>query len=678
MRRGRYQPPESANPDEEQLPLDTVCTVLTRQSTVAQGKRNLFSAEVNPDELVREARRLGFTDERIQVLDWDMGIGAYNTTIEERPALRHWLHELLPSEQSRVVLVSQEDRLFRDRTEIQVNTFIEQVAQHRGWVICGSRIYNLRRDMDKEQFRFACKAGKYFIDYHLKGRLLPARHRAALSGRHVGGPVPWGYVVDYDPRSPMHMHYVCYEPHAMLVVEYIFKAFAQMPNPSQTAVARAWRREGRVFPFFAPDVDTRRVRWVEAHCTRDDALGGYVVHPDMVQRILTDVAYLGWRVRRGELALDEHRQPKVCHKPLVDPELFWWCFDALLPSRPQGAPPRPSTSRTLLSSYRPRLARTGKPAETLFLAPGRIRCVVHGTRYAPARKSTGVTRLLCGSQARELVERGEDCPVVIASTVEHALCSAFVEVLTLDDRDIHNMARVAHEQESSGGHILVQLRQQLNEQRTLYERAKRRALLVDDDQVAAEVLVEASKARQAVGELELRIAEYRERDTPTAQAWQRAERAARLAECIRQTFPDWPREYQEPVLSLALAEAVLGHVNRRVLGLWMRWRGGVESRHEIARAQGQRLEWTPEEDKALREWYDQLIWDALCAMLPSRTRQSIEKRASHLGLTREKGGASLGMPPVVVPGPPVANTMAAYGFPLGTVTLKESVSAGTP
>src|SRR6476620_1588451 len=117
----RYQPPDSLTPDQDILPIDSVCVILTRQSTRAQKERNTFSAEVDPNTLIAEARRLGFADQHIQVLDWDMGKGAYNTTIEDRPALRYWLTELLPSGKSRVVLVSQEDRLFRDRTEIQVN-----------------------------------------------------------------------------------------------------------------------------------------------------------------------------------------------------------------------------------------------------------------------------------------------------------------------------------------------------------------------------------------------------------------------------------------------------------------------------------------------------------------------------------------------------------------------------
>jgi len=86
MRRSRYQSPNISSPEVDQLPLDTVCTVLVRQSTRSQAGRYLDSAEVNPDVLVQVARRRGFTDSHIRLVEDDMGIGAYSTTIEERPA----------------------------------------------------------------------------------------------------------------------------------------------------------------------------------------------------------------------------------------------------------------------------------------------------------------------------------------------------------------------------------------------------------------------------------------------------------------------------------------------------------------------------------------------------------------------------------------------------------------
>ncbi len=452
------------------------------------------------------------------------------------------------------------------------------------------------------------------------------------------------------------------------MVEHIFHRYASMAHPSPTEVARSWRREGRVFPFFTADVDERRVRWVDAHCTRDEALAGYVLHADMVRRILTDVAYLGWRVCKGEVAIGEDGQPKACHEPLIEADLFWWCYDVLSQERPVWAPPRPASTVRSDSRYRPRQARSRPDGAVPFVASGRIRCVVHGTRYAPARKTTGTMELQCGSNARKIVEQGQDCPVVIASTVEQTICSAFVEHLAIDERDVRNLARLAHEYQTRQGSALAQLQRQAGEQQALYERAKRRALLIDVDDMAQEFLAEASKAWRAARDLEQRIAECRDSTLPSIQAWRAAERAAALAERIRLTFLEWPRQYQEPVIALALAEALLGHVSQKVLGLWMHWHGGMESCREIVRSHGQRLEWTTDEEAALRAWYGELTWEALCTMLPSRTRQSIEKYASRMGLTRQQGRATRAVAPVVVVGPPVRNTMATYGFPLGAQT----------
>jgi hypothetical protein len=379
MRRSRYQSPDSSQAELDQLPLDTVCTVLVRQSSVKQTMQNTFSAEANPKDLVREAQRQGFAPERIKVLDWDMGIGAYNTTIEDRPALHHWLTKLLPGKESRVVLVSQEDRLFRDRTEIQVNRFIELVARQGGWVICGignARIYNFHREMDRELFRMACKYGRQYIEYHIKGRLHPAIQRTAMAGRYSGGPVPWGYVVDYDSHSPSYKHFMPYEPHATLVTDHVFHLFAGMPFPSVVEVARHWGSLGLVWPLFGPEVDPRRVRLVEAHCTRSETHGGYEFHFQQAHHILTDVAYLGWRSRSGQVAWDDERQaPRICHTPLVEEELFWWCYDQLLAERPTWAPPRRTQ---VVQTFRPRPARRRHPERISFLIPGRVRCAQHG------------------------------------------------------------------------------------------------------------------------------------------------------------------------------------------------------------------------------------------------------------------------------------------------------------
>jgi hypothetical protein len=151
-----------------------------------------------------------------------------------------------------------------------------------------------------------------------------------------------------------------------------------------------------------------------------------------------------------------------------------------------------------------------------------------------------------------------------------------------------------------------------------------------------------------------------------ADALRQALRAQTLARRIWETFPEWPRAAQARVLSLAVDHAVIGPVHRHALGFYIQWQGGAASRREIVRTLGQHVRWSPEEEEALRRYYDALTWPALLAMLPFRSRESIETFARHRGIERRRGGsiARISTPPVVVSRPPIDNAMRPYGFPL--------------
>jgi hypothetical protein len=368
-------------------------------------------------------------------------------------------------------------------------------------------------------------------------------------------------------------------------------------------------------------------------------------------------------VRAGEVARDEGGGPKVCHEPLIAADLFWWCYDRITPERPSWAegwaPPRAGTT----TSYRPRSVRTrARPGEVRFLVAGRVRCAVHGKVLVPATDSRGRVELHCG---QEWHVGFVPCAHISARPVEQELCQAFLDELTLDERDVATLAQLAQQRQArqSGG-ALEDVRRRLDEERGRYERAKRLALEAPD--LAADVLEDMRRAKLAVQDLERRLDELRAAGAPAAQAWQAAERAAGLAERIRATFLDWPREAQARVLALALDDAVLGWVSRYVLGVWMRWQGGDESRREVVSRAGKKVWWTAEEVEALRRYFGELTWDALLRMFPGRSVTAITLHANRLGLSRPKDGGRPSVPPVIFPEPQVANTMAGYGF--GAVT----------
>ncbi len=213
--------------------------------------------------------------------------------------------------------------------------------------------------------------------------------------------------------------------------------------------------------------------------------------------------------------------------------------------------------------------------------------------------------------------------------------------------------------QQSGG-VLAEMRRKLEDEQIRYARAKRLALEAPD--LAADVLDDMRQAKQAMQDLEHRLDELHTAVVPIAPAWHAAERAAALAERIRATFLEWPREAQAQVLTLALDDAVLGWVSRYVLGLWMRWQGGDESRQAMVSRVGKKVWWTPEEIEALRHYFGELTWDALLRMFPGRSVPAITQYANRIGLSRPKDGGRPGDPPIIFPEPQVANTMAAYGF----------------
>ncbi len=79
------------------------------------------------------------------------------------------------------VICWQENRLFRDETQIYYNQFIQKCLEHDILVVVVSpylMIYDFRDDFMLEMFRWKQKESADFIKRHVKGWMLPARYRA--------------------------------------------------------------------------------------------------------------------------------------------------------------------------------------------------------------------------------------------------------------------------------------------------------------------------------------------------------------------------------------------------------------------------------------------------------------------------------------------------------------------
>lgn len=99
------------------LPTDLPIAIYYRQSTDAQIGN--ISTTLQTVDMVKFLKQQGWSDNLIIMIDMDGGVSG-TTKIDERPGMR-WLFSLIIENKIGAVACQDEDRLFRDVTQIQVN-----------------------------------------------------------------------------------------------------------------------------------------------------------------------------------------------------------------------------------------------------------------------------------------------------------------------------------------------------------------------------------------------------------------------------------------------------------------------------------------------------------------------------------------------------------------------------
>ena len=260
--------------------------------------------------------------------------------------------------------------------------------------------------------------------------------------------------------------------------------------------------------------------------------------------------------------------------------------------------------------------------------PGRVRCAQHGNMIGVMLYPDDKPYLRCHGNDR-LRLASSTCSAVLATTVEQAVSEMFVEQLTLDEDDVRNLAHLAARRGDAHEDEAASLQRDLSEQHQRYARAKRLALAAGDEVLANDFFEEARHARQATLELEQQLATLSERTS--------------LHLGLGKSGMDGHDRRADPVDLLGVAtrcaitsahpcitKALLGRIDRRRMGLLLRWQGGAESRRELVSRVGLLTAWSEDEERALRAYFHQLTWDALQRMFPTaRTmRSSARRRAS--------------------------------------------------
>jgi DNA invertase Pin-like site-specific DNA recombinase len=307
--------------------------IYARQSTINQVKFNTTATEMQTDELIAMTKRMGVCEDDVILFienkrdDGTIKHASGRLRIDQREGLRSLVQRIEAGE-IKAVVVFLEDRLFRDETQIQVNTFILICQEYNVLVITPFMTYDFRNPYHVKQFRWKCEQAADFLREYVKERLHGARARAASQGRYDGRGLAVGYIIDRREKigglpNPAYKKLIVYEPHAE-VVRWIFTRYIALGGNARK-LYKELLAIPVLFPAFAKDVDVRNA----ARLALKKVAGGYHLSYNGLLGLLTNIVYLGWWLHHGEIVQDNH-------SAIVEEAVFWYAFNRLSDFTPDG------------------------------------------------------------------------------------------------------------------------------------------------------------------------------------------------------------------------------------------------------------------------------------------------------------------------------------------------------
>ena len=310
------------------LPTSQPIAVYYRQST--DGQIGNVSTTIQTVDMVAYLKQRGWEAEQIVMIDMDAGISG-TKKIDERPGMS-LLFSLISEGKIRAVACQDEDRLFRDVTQIQVNIFIEACKQSQVLVLTPSMVYDFAHELmgsfHARQFRFKCEMAAEYINAHVKGKLHRAKRRLLMEGRWAGGVIPIGFMIDTRkvlPDGTKNEHwrrFMPFEAYAEVIAEY-FRLFIAHAGNLRATVTHI-QHHG---PFY-PDPQTCQVpegfKVEFSHQMRRYG-NGYCPGRVGLLYLLTNAAYIGhWSVKGVVERWNNH-------PGIVPVDLFMHAYDYLSP-----------------------------------------------------------------------------------------------------------------------------------------------------------------------------------------------------------------------------------------------------------------------------------------------------------------------------------------------------------
>ncbi len=499
-------------------------------------------------------------------------------------------------------------RLYRDKTRVYSNTFIQEITPHNVPVILatrrGVRIYwpSIFDDMEdlRDKFEQAQEElGRIENDAN-PAKLLVIEHNKSYGGHAV----PMGYVV-FGPKKDK--HYVIYRPHAELIV-WLFKRYKAL-NGNLGRLGRELERANFHFPPFDNAALFQMGATIPHVALPLDEQGYRLSTRRALVSILSNPAYLGMYLFAG-VVIGEHTHDAI----IEDEELFQFAYSRLAKYNLDGSEndTRPPTER--------HYAKVEALLEGVLRSNG-APCFAFTDGVYEARTDNN------GWKTSEL--------------------SVPIELV-----------------DSAVTHIVMDLLHQHSGGKQDRARAYLAALQDDTSDEAGGIDAELATIEQGIKEWELALRVAMKRlyesgvDDATKQlkklhadktalqvrAKQATSKAAQLKECddlfeeAARGYSTMPFEKRKLFVKLLVVSADIVEVSPHILALHFVLPHDLFNRNNVVmhlyRVHGPKSEWTDEENAVLARLYPHGDRAKVMAALPTRTWESIMTQAGQLKLAR--------------------------------------------
>jgi DNA invertase Pin-like site-specific DNA recombinase len=628
-----------------ELQTDKPLIIYPRQSTTRQTKENIYSREMQTTDLIEYAQKLGWGREVrivstpddlddlitsveqwrntniIIVLEIDLGVSG-RLKIEKRRGMSTVVF-LIGEGAVKTVMCQKEDRLFRDDTGLEYNTYI-QVCLHYEVITVTAEDY--RYDFSirehKKRFREKCEQASDFLEDYVRDRLIRGRQKAAAEGRYVGGGIPPGFVPDrqkYLPtgeKNPYFRKLTPYKPWVP-IIHWIFERYQQLGGNLFEL-----RKEIAAMPVLFPDLEESAMTEGEVrklHLRR--VSGGHQISISGLKAMLCNVVMIGWYHDKYGLLVDEDGIPVRNHLPIIEEheqDLFWFAFDRISTFALDGTRKRPVPARFTTTKPCPALLKdiivSGEEGKTVLAYQATNNYVMYAVRtYNPLLTPTEM-----------MTDHREVDNVFVKRLFGHLTQSRDYDHY----RDYVTTEIQAHEQKWS--HIDVQL-QAIAEQIAAVEAN----LDLPPSKLSKE---RREKYAERLGQLEARKAEL-EREKRLPKELAAAKELLEYRELITEMLVAWDEqtlEFKKSLIATFTEKVEFVIHSPHWYTLTVSWRDptwGVEV-GIVWKRTGINKGWTEEEVEILKAHYATSTKEDLQRLLPMRTWTSIRRNSWVYGVTR--------------------------------------------